>query len=109
MDATANDIPVSAGFQIQGFPTIKLFKAGKGKEIVDYDGDRTEESFVEFLKENASNKVDVEVEVAKPTPKQEAAEKNEDPELRDVLVDIYELTVKIFNPISTRLFNLYPW
>ncbi|ORY00427.1 hypothetical protein K493DRAFT_103679 [Basidiobolus meristosporus CBS 931.73] len=80
MDATANDIPVSAGFQIQGFPTIKLFKAGKGKEIVDYDGDRTEESFVEFLKENASNKVDVEVEVAKPTPKQEAAEEKEDPE-----------------------------
>ncbi|KAK9762538.1 protein disulfide-isomerase precursor [Basidiobolus ranarum] len=58
MDATANDLPANAEFQIQGFPTIKLFKAGKDKEIVDYDGDRTEESFIEFLSNNAVNKVE---------------------------------------------------
>ncbi|KAI8919279.1 disulfide isomerase 1 protein [Powellomyces hirtus] len=52
MDSTENDLPVNAGFEIEGFPTIKLFKA-KTNEIVDFDGDRTVEGFVEFLKKNA--------------------------------------------------------
>lgn len=53
MDATENDIPQDQDFVVEGFPTIKFFKA-KTNEIVDYSGDRTEEGFISFLKENAA-------------------------------------------------------
>ncbi|KAI8826628.1 uncharacterized protein EV422DRAFT_510902 [Fimicolochytrium jonesii] len=52
MDATENDIAPGSGFTIEGFPTIKLFKA-KTNEIVDYDGERSIDGFVSFLKKNA--------------------------------------------------------
>jgi len=58
MDATANDIPPSAGFTVSGFPTIKLIKA-KTNEVVDYDGDRSEASFYKFIAEHGTFKVDV--------------------------------------------------
>ena len=35
-------------YQVQGFPTIKLIKAGDNS-IVDFDGERTEAGFVKFL------------------------------------------------------------
>ncbi len=54
MDATENDLPQDSPFQIQGFPTIKLFKA-KTNEIVSYEGDRKLESFLSFLKSKAAN------------------------------------------------------
>ncbi|KAI1300849.1 protein disulfide-isomerase precursor [Mortierella claussenii] len=65
LDATANDLPADVPFQIQGFPTIKFRKAGSS-EYVDYNGNRAKEDFVEFLKENAVNKVDVKIEEQKP-------------------------------------------
>ncbi|RKP10576.1 thioredoxin-like domain-containing protein [Thamnocephalis sphaerospora] len=52
MDATANDLPLAADFEVEGFPTIKLLKAGTN-EVVDYEGDRSEESFYSFISENA--------------------------------------------------------
>mmetsp|Transcript_35981 Transcript_35981/g.86919 ORF Transcript_35981/g.86919 Transcript_35981/m.86919 type:complete len:502 (+) Transcript_35981:37-1542(+) len=52
MDATANDPPESVS--IQGFPTLKFFKAGSDKsKAMDYDGDRTVKGFRKFLKANA--------------------------------------------------------
>merc|ERR1712033_107854 len=45
MDSTANELEE---IKVQGFPTIKLIKAGTN-EIVDFDGDRTEAGFVKFL------------------------------------------------------------
>ncbi|TPX66860.1 hypothetical protein SpCBS45565_g04242 [Spizellomyces sp. 'palustris'] len=54
MDGTENDLPSDAPFTVQGFPTIKLVKAGDN-EVVDYAGARTLESFIDFLKENAVN------------------------------------------------------
>eukprot|EP01012_Entosiphon_sulcatum_P030678 TRINITY_DN37_c0_g1_i1.p1 TRINITY_DN37_c0_g1~~TRINITY_DN37_c0_g1_i1.p1 ORF type:complete len:496 (+),score=126.46 TRINITY_DN37_c0_g1_i1:51-1490(+) len=50
MDATANDAPVP-GFQVSGFPTIKFVSSSH--RITEYDGPRTKEGFLEFLKKNA--------------------------------------------------------
>lgn len=61
MDATTNDIPPSAGFQVQSFPTIK-FKPAGSKEWVDFAGDRSLEGFVDFISVNAKNKVPVNLE-----------------------------------------------
>ena len=55
VDATTNDVPDD----IQGFPTIKLFPAGKKDSPVAYSGDRTIEDLIKFIKENGSHKVDV--------------------------------------------------
>ncbi|GJN93840.1 hypothetical protein Rhopal_006899-T1 [Rhodotorula paludigena] len=55
-DATENDVPASAGFRISGFPTIK-FKAAGSSEWVSYEGDRSLDSFVEFLEANATNDI----------------------------------------------------
>lgn len=53
VDATANDVPD----EIQGFPTIKLFAAGKKDAPVDYTGSRTVEDLITFIHENGSHKV----------------------------------------------------
>ncbi|USP73330.1 Protein disulfide-isomerase [Curvularia clavata] len=57
VDATANDVPD----EVQGFPTIKLFPAGKKDAPVDYSGSRTVEDFVKFIKENGSHKAEATV------------------------------------------------
>jgi protein disulfide-isomerase A1 len=54
VDATANDVPD----EIQGFPTIKLFPAGKKDAPVDYSGTRTIEDLVQFIQENGSHKAE---------------------------------------------------
>ncbi|KAI8057265.1 thioredoxin-like domain-containing protein [Syncephalis plumigaleata] len=57
MDATANDVPPSANFTVEGFPTIKLIKA-ETNEVVEYEGDRSEDSFIEFLDKHSHHKVE---------------------------------------------------
>jgi protein disulfide-isomerase A1 len=52
MDATANDLPADVPFQVSGFPTIKLVKADN--TVIDYNGDRSLNDFIKFLKENSS-------------------------------------------------------
>ncbi|KAJ2779156.1 protein disulfide-isomerase precursor [Coemansia interrupta] len=57
MDAIANDIPSSdPALQIQGFPTIVLIR-GDDNSVVEYHGNRSVESFIEFLEENAANSI----------------------------------------------------
>lgn len=52
VDATANDVPD----EIQGFPTIKLFPAGKKSAPIDYSGGRTVEDLAKFIEENGTHK-----------------------------------------------------
>jgi hypothetical protein len=54
MDANENDIPPAAGFRVQGFPTIK-FRAAGASEFIDYEGDRSLESFLEFAETHGKN------------------------------------------------------
>ncbi|KZT60221.1 hypothetical protein CALCODRAFT_492806 [Calocera cornea HHB12733] len=56
MDATENDIPPSAGFQVQSFPTIKFKPAGMAS-FIDYEGDRSLESLTEFIELRMRNKL----------------------------------------------------
>ncbi|KAH9880152.1 hypothetical protein J1614_002178 [Plenodomus biglobosus] len=69
VDATANDVPD----EIQGFPTIKLFAAGKKDSPIDYSGSRTIEDLVQFISENGSHKVQA-VYVAAEEKAEDAAE-----------------------------------
>lgn len=54
MDATENDLPPSVDFQVGGFPTLK-FKPAGSKTFIEFNGDRSLESLIEFVEENAKN------------------------------------------------------
>ena len=73
VDATANDVPD----EIQGFPTIKLFAAGKKDAPIDYSGSRTVEDLVQFIKDNGSHKVAAVYEEAKESASSAADEATE--------------------------------
>lgn len=53
MDGTENDIPEEAGFNVQGFPTLKFFKA-ETNELIGYDGDRSIEDLTDFISKHSS-------------------------------------------------------
>jgi protein disulfide-isomerase A1 len=81
MDGTLNDIPPSGSFQVAGFPTLKLFKAGSN-EMVDYDGDRTLDSLVDFIKTKTVNGKSVKLASS---PDDEDEEEEEEQEGHDEL------------------------
>lgn len=56
MEATENDLPPSVPFRVSGFPTIK-FKPAGSKDFIDYEGDRSLESLVEFVEANVKNTI----------------------------------------------------
>jgi protein disulfide-isomerase A1 len=58
VDATLNDVPD----EIQGFPTIKLFKAGDKSNPVTYSGSRSIEDLIKFVKENGKYAAEVSYE-----------------------------------------------
>ncbi len=49
-----NDLPVGTPFKLTGFPTLK-FKPAGSREFIDYEGDRSIESLVEFIHSKAKN------------------------------------------------------
>ncbi|KAJ2513808.1 protein disulfide-isomerase precursor [Coemansia sp. RSA 1939] len=58
MDAVANDVPSdNPSLQIQGFPTIVLVR-GEDNSVVEYTGDRSLKSLIEFIEENAAFKIE---------------------------------------------------
>jgi protein disulfide-isomerase A1 len=55
VDATLNDVPD----EIQGFPTIKLYKAGDKTNPITYSGSRSIEDLIKFVKENGKHGAEV--------------------------------------------------
>ena len=43
---------------IRGFPTIKLYPAGKKDSPLEYNGDRTVEDLIAFIKKEGTHKVE---------------------------------------------------
>ncbi|CCM01590.1 uncharacterized protein FIBRA_03650 [Fibroporia radiculosa] len=60
MEAQENDLPPNLPFHISGFPTLKFKQAGS-RDFIDYNGDRSLESLVAFVEENAKNPLDPKV------------------------------------------------
>lgn len=54
LDHTENEVPLD----IRGYPTIKLFPAGKKDSPIDFTGARTLEGLVNFIKTEGTHKVD---------------------------------------------------
>lgn len=69
IDAPENDLPPTLPFRVAGFPTLK-FKPAGSKDWIDYDGDRSLESLIAFVNENAQNSLvaPTKVELTDSTP-----------------------------------------
>lgn len=50
-DATENE---NEGVSVTSYPTLKLYQAKNKKKPIEFDGERTTEGIINFLKENAS-------------------------------------------------------
>jgi protein disulfide-isomerase A1 len=53
VDSTTNEV---TGVEIKGFPTLKFFPGNDKKNPVDFEGDRTEEGILAWLKEHTTHK-----------------------------------------------------
>lgn len=51
-DSTANEI---AAVSVKGFPTLKFWPGNNKKKVMDFNGDRTTEGILKWLKENSSH------------------------------------------------------
>lgn len=49
VDSTENEV---AGVDIQGFPTLKFWGKDKSAEPIDYNGERTADGIIDWLKEH---------------------------------------------------------
>ncbi|KAJ2666566.1 protein disulfide-isomerase precursor [Coemansia sp. RSA 1199] len=84
MDAIANDVPSSeSALQVYGFPTI-VFIRGEDNAIVEYTGNRSLESLVEFIEENAATKVTYNKDDLKDHDDEDEADEDEEVEEAEV-------------------------
>lgn len=72
LDGTENDLPKSAGIKLTKFPTFILFKAQSNEQVEMESPSTTVDGFIDFIKNNSVNVVDVKVE----SDKKEAEEEN---------------------------------
>lgn len=82
MDATKNDAPKD--YKAQGYPTLHFFPAGDVKKGVSYDGGRTLPDFVKYLKENATHKDGLDVDVSEEKEGEEKDGEKEEGEKEDL-------------------------
>ena len=76
MDATENEVE---SVSIRGFPTIKFYPGNKkDKAPLDYDGNRTTEDIIKFIKTNAYNTVVYEEEKKEEKTEEKKDEKKEE-------------------------------
>lgn len=59
-NAADNDVPMIASAEIQGYPTLKLYKAFDKTNPIDYTKERSLEGFLNFLSETAHHKKELE-------------------------------------------------
>jgi len=52
LDSTANEVP---GVAVKGFPTLKFYPGNNKKSPIEYEGDRTEEGIIAFLKSKTTH------------------------------------------------------
>ncbi|KAJ2005782.1 protein disulfide-isomerase precursor [Coemansia sp. RSA 2322] len=80
MDAIANDIPsAEPALQVGGFPTIVLVR-GEDNTIVEYNGNRSLESLIEFIEENAANSITYDKDLLKDKEDEDEEEDDNDDE-----------------------------
>ncbi|KAJ2900470.1 protein disulfide-isomerase precursor [Coemansia aciculifera] len=80
MDATANDIPsAEPALQVGGFPTIVIIR-GEDNAIVEYNGNRSLESLIEFIEENAANSITYDKNELKSADEEDEVEEEEEAE-----------------------------
>ncbi|KAH9201242.1 protein disulfide-isomerase [Zygosaccharomyces rouxii] len=77
IDATENDVP---GVDLEGYPTIILYPAGKNSKPVVFEQERSVESFLAFLKKNGGTKLDLEKVYEKYQAEQKKADEDESDE-----------------------------
>jgi protein disulfide-isomerase A1 len=53
-----SSVPFSVPFPISSFPILK-FKPAGSRDFIDYEGDRSLESLIAFVEENAKNSLEV--------------------------------------------------
>ena len=75
IDSTANEVEE---VQITGFPTLKFWPGGKKEKAIDYNGDRSVDDMIKFIKEHATFNVDVEDGDKKDEKKDEKKEEKKD-------------------------------
>ena len=76
IDATENEVE---SVSIRGFPTIKFYPGNKkDKDPLDYDGDRSTEDIIKFIKTNAYNTVVYEEEKKEEKTEEKKDEKKEE-------------------------------
>lgn len=73
MDATENDAP--ADYKARGFPTIHFFAAGEQQTGIEFDGDRSSKSIIEWLQAKVTHKFEFDTSTLGADP--EASEEEE--------------------------------
>jgi len=73
MDATANEVD-HPGVNVQGFPTIIFFPAGKKDSPIEYSGARTAEALAEFIQKNAGTTFSLDDAAAEEEEEEESEE-----------------------------------
>jgi protein disulfide-isomerase A1 len=78
MDATANEVE---SVMIEGFPTIKFYPSNNKESPIDYEGERIESAFIDFIKEHATVTINDSKTESTPEAQDETTQKVKDIDL----------------------------